>query len=159
MSTEGLPATCGKGTPIMSFAVSERKIPTITHNVPQSSALSTSTGSTNKNWPVLKLIRTSCKKRGLFSAFVAALFAFGAPLVSGSEITNAPLPADVTKLLNSNCYDCHDADTMKGKIQLDNLGQLKLEERLDLLNRVQEHRMLGQVSASPRVPMVYIVSC
>ena len=41
-------------------------------------------------------------------------------------------------LINKYCIDCHDDDTQDGDIRLDNLASLKLEERLSLLNRVQE---------------------
>jgi hypothetical protein len=36
------------------------------------------------------------------------------------------------------CYDCHDEDTQKGEIRLDNLSSLSHNARLDLLNKVQE---------------------
>ena len=41
-------------------------------------------------------------------------------------------------LVETYCLDCHDDDTQKGDIRLDNLASLKLTDRLDILNRVQE---------------------
>jgi hypothetical protein len=41
-------------------------------------------------------------------------------------------------VLEKYCYDCHDEDTQKGKIRLDNLSNLSQSARLDLLNKVQE---------------------
>ena len=44
----------------------------------------------------------------------------------------------VQELMMNYCFDCHDGDSKKGDIQLDNLESLVLEDRLDLLNKVQE---------------------
>ena len=41
-------------------------------------------------------------------------------------------------VLSKYCYSCHDNDTQKGKVRLDNLETLSLKARLDMLNRVQE---------------------
>lgn len=48
------------------------------------------------------------------------------------------LPEQTAAVLDSYCYSCHDGDTQKGDIRLDNLGELELPKRLDLLNKVQE---------------------
>ncbi len=55
------------------------------------------------------------------------------------------IPQPVQKVLGSYCYDCHDADTQKGEVRLDNLKNLTLEARLDLLNRVQEQVYFGEM--------------
>ena len=44
----------------------------------------------------------------------------------------------VQELMMNYCFDCHDGDSKKGDIQLDNLESLVPEDRLDLLNKVQE---------------------
>ena len=44
----------------------------------------------------------------------------------------------VQGLMENYCFDCHDEDSKKGDIQLDNLKDLILQDRLDLLNKVQE---------------------
>lgn len=46
--------------------------------------------------------------------------------------------ADVSALLETHCFACHDADSEKGGIRLDHLDTLTLEARLDLLNKAQE---------------------
>ena len=48
-------------------------------------------------------------------------------------------------LLENYCYSCHDEWEQKGGLQLDELGQVPLESRLDVLNRVQEQLYLGQM--------------
>jgi hypothetical protein len=41
-------------------------------------------------------------------------------------------------VLNRYCSDCHDEDTQKGDVRLDNLSSLSQNARLDLLNKIQE---------------------
>ena len=41
-------------------------------------------------------------------------------------------------VLADYCYDCHDDTTQKGNIRLDNLASLKLNERLEVFNKIQE---------------------
>ena len=48
------------------------------------------------------------------------------------------VPVQVEDLMANYCFDCHDEDSQKGDIRLDNLFELKLPKRLDLLNRMQE---------------------
>jgi len=48
------------------------------------------------------------------------------------------LPDKLNTNLQKYCIDCHDEDVQKGDIRLDNLGELKMDARLDLLNKVQE---------------------
>lgn len=43
------------------------------------------------------------------------------------------------------CYDCHEDGTEKGDIRLDNLADMKLPQRLDLLNRMQEQLYFGHM--------------
>jgi hypothetical protein len=40
--------------------------------------------------------------------------------------------------LSKYCVDCHDDESQKGDIRLDNLAALSLPDRLDLLNKIQE---------------------
>ena len=46
--------------------------------------------------------------------------------------------SDPAKIVSKYCSDCHDEDIQKGNVRLDNLGELSLNARLDLLNKVQE---------------------
>lgn len=42
------------------------------------------------------------------------------------------------EILDKYCFSCHEEDTQKGDIRLDNLAELDNAKRLDLLNRMQE---------------------
>ena len=48
------------------------------------------------------------------------------------------------------CFDCHDGETKKGEVRLDNLGTLALKDRLDLLNRVQEQIFIKEMPPKKR---------
>jgi len=58
-------------------------------------------------------------------------------LAAGEEQTFRVHP-DAEVILEDYCFSCHEDGTEKGDIRLDNLGELTLDARLDLLNRVQE---------------------
>lgn len=68
--------------------------------------------------------------------------AFGTLLHPCLAQTAAPAPfqpsATSAELLDQYCFSCHDEETQKGDIRLDNLADLELGKRLDLLNRMQE---------------------
>ena len=49
------------------------------------------------------------------------------------------------KLLHDYCVSCHEAGTKKGDVRLDNLGELPLNARLDLMNRMLEQVYLKQM--------------
>ena len=53
--------------------------------------------------------------------------------------------SEAEELLENYCYSCHDEWEQKGGLQLDELGQMPQESRLDVLNRVQEQLYLGQM--------------
>ncbi|SVD76807.1 uncharacterized protein METZ01_LOCUS429661, partial [marine metagenome] len=72
--------------------------------------------------------------------FVCASVAFAAE--KASLFTISP---QTTELLESYCFSCHDSESKKGGIQLDNLGALALKDRLDLLNRAQEQLFTKQM--------------
>jgi len=67
------------------------------------------------------------------------------PLARTETAPKLVVPQDLTVILQDNCYDCHEDGTEKGDIRLDNLADLPLSARLDLLNRVQEQVYLGQM--------------
>jgi mono/diheme cytochrome c family protein len=48
------------------------------------------------------------------------------------------VPKAVQSVFASHCLDCHGAETAEGDVRLDNLATLKLDERLELLNKSQE---------------------
>ena len=45
---------------------------------------------------------------------------------------------EAADLLENYCYSCHEDGTEKGDLRLDNLAELELNSRLDLLNKMQE---------------------
>ena len=53
--------------------------------------------------------------------------------MKADEFTNK-----VDSLMSQYCYSCHDEDVQKGDLRLDQLGQMSLDARLNLLNKVQE---------------------
>jgi len=60
------------------------------------------------------------------------------PVARAEPVPKLKLPQDMEILLEDNCYDCHDDATQKGDVRLDTLGDMALDARLDLLNRMQE---------------------
>lgn len=51
-------------------------------------------------------------------------------------------PGDVGIILEDRCFDCHDEGTEKGDVRLDNLSELPLDARLNLMNRMVEQVFL-----------------
>ena len=51
---------------------------------------------------------------------------------------NFSILPETEQSLQKFCYDCHDSEVQKGDVRLDNMSELKLQARLDLLNKVQE---------------------
>jgi hypothetical protein len=58
--------------------------------------------------------------------------------ISAAIPGNFKIPEKTDTLLDQYCYSCHDEDSQKGDIRLDNLPDLDNDKRLDLLNRMQE---------------------
>ena len=69
-------------------------------------------------------------------AFFAAL---GAAPVSAMDAGKA------RELLGNHCFACHDEWEQKGDLRFDQLETLPLQERLDLLNRMQEQLFIGEM--------------
>ena len=55
------------------------------------------------------------------------------------------VPDALEVILEDNCYDCHEDGTEKGDVRLDNLAELSITARLDLMNRMQEQVYLKQM--------------
>ncbi len=55
------------------------------------------------------------------------------------------LSADPAEMLETYCWSCHDEWESKGNVRLDLLDELPLENRLDLLNKIQEQIYFGQM--------------
>lgn len=62
---------------------------------------------------------------------------FSASLSAGTSV-DFHLSEKADNLLDTYCYSCHDEDTQKGKINLIELSEMKVDARLDLLNKMQE---------------------
>lgn len=48
------------------------------------------------------------------------------------------VPGNVTSVLQQRCFECHSADAAEGNVRFDLLAKLDQNERLELLNKVQE---------------------
>ena len=68
-----------------------------------------------------------------------------AELDGGRKVTSFAVSPKVAELLKSYCFSCHDARSSKGDIRLDNLEDLALKARLDLLNKVQEQIFIKEM--------------
>ena len=55
------------------------------------------------------------------------------------------VPAATQQVLERNCVSCHGKETEEGNVRLDDVGNLSLDDQLDLLNRVQEQLFLGEM--------------
>lgn len=73
---------------------------------------------------------------------LAMAFVMPAP---GAESAKFRIDPEAGKLLNQYCIDCHDKETAKGEVRLDNLAELTLEGRLELLNHMQEQVYFGEM--------------
>ncbi|HJO52908.1 MAG TPA: c-type cytochrome domain-containing protein, partial [Verrucomicrobiota bacterium] len=77
---------------------------------------------------------------------ISILFCLSVSLAIGTEkITSFAVSPKVVELLESYCFSCHDAESKKGDVRLDNLETLALKDRLDLLNRVQEQIFIKEM--------------
>ena len=55
------------------------------------------------------------------------------------------VPPQTDELLDIYCFSCHDEDTQKGDLRLDQLDELSLDARLNLLNKMQEQLFFGEM--------------
>ncbi len=55
------------------------------------------------------------------------------------------VPQATMEILSNYCTDCHEDGTEKGEVRLDNLEELPLQARLDLMNRALEQVYLKQM--------------
>ncbi|MGB0326328.1 MAG: DUF1588 domain-containing protein [Akkermansiaceae bacterium] len=70
-------------------------------------------------------------------SFLAGIFLAGA--------LASPLGAAPADLIENYCWSCHDEWEKKGNVRLDTLDKLPLENRLDLLNKIQEQVYFRQM--------------
>jgi hypothetical protein len=74
---------------------------------------------------------------------VLLLGSYGSDAVRAAP-SDAPLamPREIEYLLEDYCWKCHDVGTQKGEIRLDNLTEIGIGDRLELLNRMHEQTYL-----------------
>jgi len=66
-------------------------------------------------------------------------------LTASTAAEKFTIPKKIHSALQRYCADCHDEDDQKGDVRLDNLADLKLEKRLELLNSIQEQIYFKQM--------------
>jgi hypothetical protein len=82
----------------------------------------------------------------LLKSFAALLlFAESGIASEADRLADFALPPQTEALMESYCFTCHDEDTQKGEVRLDYLGGLSLDDRLDLLNKMQEQLYIGEM--------------
>ena len=80
--------------------------------------------------------------RFIYSAALAGSFCLYG-LAHGEK--DFKVPSNAKEILGNYCTDCHEDGTEKGDIRLDNLEELPLQARLDLMNRALEQVYLKQM--------------
>lgn len=53
------------------------------------------------------------------------------------------VPNDIQSVIKLRCVDCHNSDTSEGNVQLAALSEMTQDERLELLNKIQEQLYFG----------------
>jgi hypothetical protein len=82
-------------------------------------------------------------RRAIFRIATATLTMGSAVAVAAEPVFK--LDPAAGEILEQYCISCHEEGTEKGEVRLDNLGELSLTSRLDLMNRMQEQVYLKQM--------------
>lgn len=80
-----------------------------------------------------------------FSQKILILSLTGIGMAAEAANDSFKVPEKTADLLETYCYECHEAGIKKGGIRLDNLGELGQQARLDLLNQALEHAFSGEM--------------
>jgi hypothetical protein len=59
------------------------------------------------------------------------------------EVSPLVIPEKIQAIVTSHCMDCHEGDSAEGSVRFDNFASLKLNAKLDLLNRSQDQIFFG----------------
>lgn len=59
------------------------------------------------------------------------------------EVSPLVIPEKIQAIVTSHCMDCHEGDSAEGSVRFDNFTSLKLNAKLDLLNRSQDQIFFG----------------
>lgn len=76
--------------------------------------------------------------RSQHSLLALLVFSLSTAAISADDSKEFVVPENVDSFFQSYCFTCHDEDSEKGDVRLDHLSGLPLDERLDLLNNMQE---------------------
>lgn len=87
----------------------------------------------------------------LVSAFYCVVVSLVARPCIGAEAF--AVPSKVQATLSGRCGSCHDESTREGDVRLDDLASLKLGQRLQLLNRVQDQLFFGTMPPENEEPL------
>ncbi len=91
---------------------------------------------------------------GVLGANVLASLTLGLPNVNAAPASNV----NAREFLETHCYDCHDADTQKGKFRMDNLTALEPAEAAKKWGRILSRLEAGEMPPpkKPRPPQPQI---
>ena len=78
---------------------------------------------------------------------------FGFPTSAVLAADDLVVPEPVIALLDRHCLECHDADSEKGNIRLDDLPSLPLAKRVELLNQVHEQLYIREMPPRDKEPL------
>jgi hypothetical protein len=101
------------------------------------SALSRTNSSARSN-----SLHSSDSRMTFRAAMVASVLALASTGVA-QESATFDVPSDIQSVLKRRCITCHDDGTAEGEVRLDALPKLKLELRLELLNKAQDQLFTG----------------
>jgi hypothetical protein len=59
------------------------------------------------------------------------------------EASHPVIPENIQTIMTSHCIDCHGGDLAEGSVRFDNFASLKLDAKLELLNRAQDQIFFG----------------
>ena len=85
-------------------------------------------------------MNTACMRVKILSFLVISIFVLSSPADSKFK-----LEKKADDFMSRFCYDCHDDETQKGNIRIDNLEKLSKNARLDILNRIKEQVYSGNM--------------
>ena len=91
---------------------------------------------------------------GVLGANVLGSFTLGLPNVNAAPASNV----NAREFLETHCYDCHDADTQKGKFRMDNLTALEAAEAAKKWGRILSRLEAGEMPPpkKPRPPQPHV---
>ena len=74
-----------------------------------------------------------------------SLFCFKYLIVGSETSSSFEVPNKMESLLSEYCYSCHDVESEKGDVRLNNLNELSLIARIEILNRVHEQLYIREM--------------